>query len=235
VNLLGDFGGGGLICALGILLALIERNRSGCGQVVDAAMIDGAAYLSTFIYKMNSDGMWGQRGTNMLDSGSHFYEVYRTKDDKFISVGAIEPQFYDQLLKGLKLDSSSLPAQMDKSSWLKMKELFATIFASKTRMEWMTIFDGTDACVAPIMDMNEVMDHSHSKERNLLSTDGTGTPLPTPSPRLSRTPAKIAFQIDPLPGQHTLQVLKEFGFKKEEIDQFTSLGAINRPNSQSKL
>jgi len=226
VNLLGDFAGGGMLCALGIALALLERVQSGKGQIVDAAMVDGAAYLSTFVYKFRNAGMWrDERGTNMLDSGAPFYDTYRTKDDQFVSVGAIESQFYAALLKGLELDAAAMPHQMDQAKWPETAARFSEIFASKTRDEWCAIFDGTDACVAPVLGLGEAGEHPANRARRLLIPDGAGKPEPAPAPRLSRTPGD---GTRPLPqvGEHTREVLAEYGFSTVEISRLIETGAI---------
>ncbi|KAJ3332069.1 hypothetical protein HDU76_001404 [Blyttiomyces sp. JEL0837] len=232
-NILGDFAGGGMLCAMGILIALYERQKSGLGQVIDSAMIDGASYLSSFIVKMKQNGVWNEpRGENLLDSGAHFYETYKTKDGKYMAVGAIEPQFYAALLKGLELDPSTLPDQLDTSNWASQKQHFIKIFASKTQSEWRAIFDGTDACVTPILDFDEVMKLDHNRDRGFMvkpaeaGNDGKGDAgisdgyEPRPAPRLSRTPGrhiKVREAGDPEVGQHTVMVLKEFGVGEEEI------------------
>jgi len=209
INLLGDFAGGGMLCALGITLALLERAHSGKGQVVDAAMVDGAAYLSTFIYKFRNAGMWrDERGTNMLDGGAPFYDTYRTKDGHYMSVGAIEPQFYAALLKGLGLDASTMPQQMDQSSWPPTAAKFAEIFASRSRAEWCQVFDGTDACVAPVLGLGEADDHPHNQARTLLISDRKGKREPSPAPRLSRTPGEVRHPGRAL-GADTDEVLEE--------------------------
>ena len=226
VNLLGDFAGGGMLCALGICLALLERAHSGKGQIVDAAMVDGAAYLSTFVYKFRNSGMWrDDRGTNMLDTGAPFYDTYRTKDGEYVSVGAIEPQFYAALLAGMGLDASTMPHQMDQAKWAETAQRFSEIFASKTRAEWSAIFDGTDACVAPILNLAEVADHPHNAARTVLIPDGRGKLEPAPAPRLSRTPGDGS---RPLPdvGQHTRAVLAEYGFAEGEVARLIEAGAV---------
>ncbi len=185
VNLLGDFAGGGMLCALGIALALVERAQSGKGQIVDAAMVDGAAYLSTFVYKFRNAGMWrDERGTNMLDTGAPFYDTYRTKDGKYVSVGAIESHFYAALLTGLGLDAAAMPHQMDQAKWPETAARFAEIFASRTRDEWCAVFDGTDACVAPVLSLGEAAEHPHNRARQLLIADTAGKTEPAPAPRL---------------------------------------------------
>lgn len=226
VNLLGDFAGGGMLCALGICLALLERIGSGKGQVVDAAMVDGSAYLSTFVYKFRNAGMWrDERGTNMLDTGAPFYDTYRTADGQYMSVGAIEPQFYAALLQGLGLDPATMPQQMDQSKWRETAARFTEIFASKTRAEWCAIFDGTDACVAPVMNLGEVADHPHNAARGLLIRDQQGKPEPAPAPRLSRTPGDGSRPL-PQVGEHTRAVLGEYGFAADEIERLFAAGAV---------
>jgi alpha-methylacyl-CoA racemase len=226
INLLGDFAGGGMLCALGITLALLERGRSGKGQIVDAAMVDGAAYLGTFLYRFRAMGMWSdERGTNLLDGGAPFYETYRTKDGKFMSVGAIEPQFYAALLRGLGLDAAKMPHQMDKAHWEATAARFAEIFAAKTRDEWCAVFDGTDACVAPVLGLGEVPEHPHPRARELLIANEQGNLEPAPAPRLSRTPGRVRSGI-PKPGEHTDTVLAELGFDRAEIQALRQAGAI---------
>lgn len=233
VNLLGDFAGGGLMCAFGIVLALFERNQSGRGQVIDSAMIDGAAYLSTFIHKHYKAGIWSiDSGTNMLDTGAPFYEVYETKDNRHVSVGAIEPQFYAQLITGLGFDSVDLPDQHDRDQWPKLKEIFEKKFKQKTLGEWRSIFDETDACVAPVLKLTDLMDHPHNKERQLVSPFDS---LPTPAPRLSRTPAQTVSgdEKDFEPGTHSIQILEKFGFSSEDIRSFAQNNVIG--GAKSKL
>ena len=215
-NLLGDFAGGGMLCAMGILLALIERNHSGAGQVVDAAMVDGAANISTFFWGLlGNQLMTLDIGTNMLDSGAPYYQSYETADGKFMSVGAIEGRFYAELLKGLEIDPSTLPYQHDMGRWPEMRDRFAEVFKTKTREEWVAIFDGKDACVAPILDMDEVDDHRHNKQRHLL-IEVDGVSQPSPAPRLSRTPGSVQ-KPGTRRGSETREILKELGYTKEEI------------------
>lgn len=227
INLLGDFAGGGLACALGILLALIERSRSGQGQVVDAAMVDGAAYLAAFLYKFRSTGFWSdERGTNLLDGAAPFYDTYRTKDGQYMSVGAIEPQFYAALLEGLGLDAATMPNQNSRTHWEETAKKFTEIFASRTRDEWCAVFDGTDACVAPVLGLGEVADHPHPKARHLLLRDENGNCEPAPAPRLSRTPGAVRRPM-PKVGQHTDEVLRAFGLREDEIAPLKKSGAIS--------
>ena len=215
-NLLGDFAGGGMLCAMGILLALVERNRSGKGQVVDAAMVDGAASLATMFYGLLANRLMTlDIGTNPLDSGAPFYQAYETADGKFVSVGAIEGRFYAELIRGMGIDPASLPPQNDKEHWPATTARFAEIFRQKTRDQWVEIFEGTDACVAPVLDLDEVDRHPHNRKRDLIM-DVDGVPQPAPAPRLSRTPGAVAG--DPVArGTHTRQVLAQIGYPDTEI------------------
>jgi alpha-methylacyl-CoA racemase len=218
-NTLGDFAGGGLLCALGILLALFERERSGKGQVIDAAMLDGASSLITLFH-----GLLGNRlmtpdiGTNLLDSGAPFYETYETADGRFLAVGAIEGRFYAELLKGLEVDPDSLPHQYDMAKWPEMRDRLAEVFKTRTRDEWMAVFDGMDACVAPVLELDEVREHPHNRERGLLVTL-EGLTQPAPAPRLSRTPGR-AVHAGAARGAHTREILRELGFDEKEMENF---------------
>ncbi|NWQ70572.1 AMACR racemase, partial [Neopipo cinnamomea] len=223
VNLLADFAGGGVMCALGIVIALYERATSGRGQIIDASMVKGVAYLSSFLWKSQNVGIWSRpRGENLLDGGAPFYEIYRTSDGKFMAVGAIEPQFYEQLIKGLGLDSNELPIQMSISDWPEMKKKFASIFAQKTQAEWCSIFDGTDACVTPVLSLNDVASHQHNKQRSSFIKNDQGEISPRPAPLLSRTPAVPSCERDPFIGEHTEEILLENGFTKQEIAKLHS-------------
>jgi alpha-methylacyl-CoA racemase len=224
VNLLGDFAGGGMLCAMGIAMALFERTRSGAGQVIDAAMVDGAAHLSSFIFGFRGAGMWSDdRGTNMLDTGAPFYDTYETSDGEFMSVGAIEPQFYAALLEGLGLTGDDAPKQWDQSIWPQTVETFTKTFKSKTRTEWTSIFDGTDACVAPVLKLGEVAEHPHNAERKSFAEGVGGYTFPAAAPRMSRTPGQAASEA-PLPCANSEQVLTELGLSAEEI------GALKESN-----
>ena len=219
-NLLGDFAGGGMLCAMGIFLALIERNRSGKGQVVDAAMVDGAANLSTLFYGLLANHLMTlDIGTNMLDSGAPYYQTYKTADGKFMAVGAIEGRFYQEFLKGLNLDPSSLPHQNERGRWPEMTARFAETFKTRTRDEWTSIFEGKDACVAPVLELNEVDQHPHNVERELL-VDLDGALQPSPAPRLSRTPGRAQRPGKPR-GSETREILKELGYSAQEIKAFS--------------
>jgi alpha-methylacyl-CoA racemase len=211
LNMVGDFGGGGIFLAFGLLAALLERGRSGRGQVVDAAMVDGAAVLMTMIWGMYQSGAFNlEPGTNLLDSGAHFYEVYETSDGKYISLGSIEPQFYAELLDLLGLDPRSLPEQMDASRWPSLKTRFEALFRTRTREEWCRILEGTDVCFAPVLSMPEAAAHPHARARGAFVEAG-GMQQPAPAPRFSRTPP--AAPTPPArPGQHTDAALADWGF-----------------------
>jgi len=216
-NLLGDFAGGGMLCAMGILLALMERSRSGKGQVVDSAMVDGVAHLSTFFHGLlGNDLITLDIGTNTLDSGAPYYQAYETADGKFMAVGAIESRFYKELLKGLNLDPASLPDQNDREKWPALQARFTEIFKNKTRQEWEAVFEGKDACVSPVLTLDEVDQHQHNRDRNLfIELDGYNQP--GPAPRLSRTPGRTGRPANPR-GSETKDVLKELGCSGKEIE-----------------
>jgi alpha-methylacyl-CoA racemase len=187
LNLIGDFAGGGMLLAVGVLAALLERERSGRGQVVDAAMVDGSALLTSFLHGMLGAGMWpGGRGENLLDGGAPFYDTYRTSDGGFMAVGALEPPFYAALVAGLGL--SDLPDQYDRDGWPVLRERFAACFASRSRAHWTSVFAGLDACVTPVLSPREAPDHPHNRARRTF-VEVDGHPQPAPAPRFSRTPA----------------------------------------------
>jgi alpha-methylacyl-CoA racemase len=226
LNLVGDFGGGGMLLAFGVVCALLEAQRSGEGQVVDAAMVDGAAVLMTMFHAFRAMGIWNdERGTNLLDTGAYFYEVYETADGKYVSIGSLEPQFYATLLDKLGLaDDPEMPRQHDRSQWPAMKERFAEIFRTKTRDEWCELLEGTDACFAPVLSMAEAPHHPHNEHRGTFVTRN-GVVQPAPAPRFSRTPAEI--QRPPaFPGQHTDEALVEWGFDPDRVAELRRAGAI---------
>jgi alpha-methylacyl-CoA racemase len=225
LNLVGDFGGGGLMLAYGVVCALLEREKSGEGQVVDAAMVDGAAALMTIFHGALQSGWWREeRGTNMLDTGAHFYDVYETSDGKYVSIGSIEPQFYAELLEKTGLAGEDLPHQMDRSGWDSLKARLEEIFRSKTRDEWCEIIEGSDVCFAPVLSMTEAQRHPHIRARQTFVEVG-GSPQPGPAPRFSRTEAKISGP-PPHAGQHTDELLAESGFAAAEIVKLRETGAI---------
>lgn len=226
LNLVGDFGGGGMFLAFGIACALLEAKNSGKGQVVDAAMVDGAATLMSMFWGMKAMGFWQpERGTNMLDTGAPFYDVYETSDNKFISIGSIEPQFYSELLRLSGLgELDDFPNQMDRGQWPAMKETVAEIFMRKTRDEWCELMEHTDVCFAPVLSMEEATEHPHNVERGTFTEVG-GVTQQSPAPRFSRTKPEIQGPASH-PGQHTDQVLADFGFDADAVAQLRESGAI---------
>ncbi|MBV9661427.1 MAG: CoA transferase [Acidimicrobiales bacterium] len=226
LNLVGDFGGGGMFLAFGIVCALLEADRSGEGQVVDAAMVDGAAVLATMMYGFKGVGVWKERGTNLLDTGAWFYEVYETADGRFISLGPIEGHFLGELVRlvGLAGPGERLPRQYDRSSWPAMKERLAAIIKTRTRDEWCELLEGTDVCFAPVLTPEEAVTHPHNASRGTFTEVG-GVVQPAPAPRFSRTRPEIAGP-PPRPGQDTNQALADWGFSTSEIDQLREAGVV---------
>jgi alpha-methylacyl-CoA racemase len=225
LNLVGDFGGGGMLLAFGMVAAILSARQTGRGQVIDAAMVDGAASLMTMTYTLRRAGVWNdQRGTNLLDTGAHFYEVYETSDGGYMGVGAIEPQFYAALLEGLGLTDEEMPGQNDREAWPAMKARFAAIFASKTRAEWEAIFDGTDACAAPVLTSAEAHLHPHNQHRGTF-IEINGVVQPAPSPRFEGTPGSIR-RPPPNPGQYGDEALGDWGLDVGEITKLRESGAI---------
>ena len=227
LNLVGDFGGGGMLLAFGVVCALLEAARSGQGQVIDAAMVDGAALLAGMIHGLRASGAWGERGTNLLDTGAWFYEVYETADGRYISLGSIEPQFREEMVRltGLAGDGAGdLPSQQDQSTWPAMKERMAALIRTRTRDEWSGIMEGTDACFAPVLSAEEAAAHPHNVERATFVTSD-GVLQPAPAPRFSRTPAAIAGP-PARPGEHTDSALSGWGFGPDEIAKLRDAGAI---------
>jgi len=225
LNLVGDFGGGGMLLAYGVVCALLEKARSGQGQVVDAAMVDGASALMGMIYAMKSMGVWrDERGTNMLDTGSHFYDVYETRDAKYVSIGSIEPQFYALLLQQLGLEGEKLPPQMDREQWAALKVRVAEIFKTRTRDEWSAIMEGTDVCYAPVLDLDEAPEHAHLKQRKTF-VEAAGVIQPAPAPRFSRTAPELV-RPPSFEGQHTDEVLADFGFDAERVAALRDAKAV---------
>jgi alpha-methylacyl-CoA racemase len=231
LNLVGDFGGGGMLLALGVCAALVERASSGKGQVIDAAMVDGAALLLAPVFPAHSMGLWhDERGTNALDGGAPFYDCYECADGRWISVGAIEAAFYAQLLVGLGLVGADgqplddLPDQDDESSWPRMKVRFAAIFATRPRDAWLETFEGMDACVAPVLTMGEVADDPHVRARRTY-VERDGVVQAAPAPRFDRTPATLDRPPAP-PGHHTDEILAEAGFAPHEVTSLRAARAI---------
>ncbi len=225
LNLVGDFGGGGMLLAFGMLAAILSARTTGTGQVVDAAMVDGAAALMAMTYTLRSAGIWlDERGTNMLDTGAHFYEVYECADGGYFGVGAIEPQFYAELMRLLGLGDEDLSTQMDRDTWPAMKERFAAIFATRTRDEWEAVFAGTDACAAPVLSPGEAPDHPHNQARGTF-TEVAGVVQPAPAPRFVGTPGAIR-RPPPHPGQFGDEALADWGLSDQRVADLRSSGAI---------
>jgi alpha-methylacyl-CoA racemase len=225
LNLVGDFGGGGMFLAFGVVCALLERERSGEGQVVDAAMIDGSAVLMTMMWGLRALGVWSdEMAVNLLDTGAPFYEVYETADGKFISLGSLEPQFYAELLERTGLASEELPPQMDREGWPRLRDRFTELFKTKTREEWCAILEETDVCFAPVLPMPEAAEHPHMKYRSVIVEDH-GVRQPAPAPRFSRTPGAIQGPAA-WPGEHTDAVLGDWGFAADEIAKLREVGAV---------
>ena len=226
LNLVGDFGGGGMYLAFGLVCALLEAKSSGKGQVVDTAMVDGAASLMNMFWAMKASGVWSdERGSNLLDTGSHFYDVYECGDGTYISLGSIEPQFYAELLELSGLgEADDLPRQMDREQWPAMKERVSALIKTKTRAEWCEIMEHSDVCFAPVLTMDEATQHPHNVERGTF-VDAFGLTQAAPAPRFSRTEPAIT-KPAPHPGQHTDEVLAQFGFDTDDIEKLHQTGAI---------
>ena len=225
LNLVGDFGGGGMMLAFGITAALLNARSTGVGQVVDAAMTDGSASLMSMTHAFKNAGLWEEaRGANMLDTGAHFYEVYKTADGGFMAVGAIERKFYAELLKGIGLEGHDLPDQMDRSSWPAMKERFAAIFATKTRDEWTEIFEGVDACTTPVLSPFEAPAHHHNVGRDTF-VEVAGVVQPAPAPRFSQTPSAIS-KPPSTPGADTDTALSSWGVALDRIARLRESGGL---------
>jgi alpha-methylacyl-CoA racemase len=216
LNLIGDFGGGGMMFAFGVLCALLESRQSGTGQVVDAAMLDGSALLGAMLFGLRAHGSWSdQRGTNILAGASHFYDTYLCADAKFISIGPIEPQFYALLLKLCGINTPDFDQQMRTDDWPELKAKIAAVFKSKSRQEWCDLLEGTDACFAPVLDMSEAPQHHHNRTRGTF-IDLDGVIQPAPAPRFSRTIPEVS-SPPAYPGQHSAAILKDWHISEERI------------------
>jgi alpha-methylacyl-CoA racemase len=223
LNLVGDFGGGGMLLAFGIACALVEARRSGKGQVVDAAMVDGASLLAAMFAGMLATKRWSEvRGENLLDTGAPWYDVYETKDGKYVAIGSIEPKFYEELLLRLGLQGQALPKQMDRKGWPALRKLFAEKFSEKTRDEWCSVFEGSDACFAPVLTFSEARAHPHNVARRGF-VESSRVAQPAPAPRFSRTPGAIR-GAPPERGEGGRQALLDWGFSAVEVENFKSLG-----------
>jgi alpha-methylacyl-CoA racemase len=226
LNLVGDFGGGGMFLGFGIVCGLFEAQRTGQGQVVDAAMVDGAATLMSMMWGMMKLGVWDEQlGVNLLDTGAPFYDTYETADGKFISLGSLEPQFYAELMAKLGLATDSdLPTQMERTRWEELRERFTALFKTKTRSEWDEVLRGSDACYAPVLTMTEAAQDPHIKARDTIIERG-GVLQPAPAPRFSRTTPTVE-RDSPWPGQQTDEALADWGFTTGEIAKLREAGAV---------
>jgi alpha-methylacyl-CoA racemase len=229
LNMVGDFGGGGMFLAYGVVCALLEAQRSGAGQVIDTAMVDGAAVLMSMFWTMSSTGMFDpdRPGTGLLDTGAHFYDVYECADGKYISIGSIEPQFYAELLRltGLEGDAG-FADQMNKAEWPNLKTRIAQVFLARTRDEWCEIMEATDVCFAPVLTINEAAEHPHNVERGTF-IEVAGKTQPKPAPRFSRTVPEVK-SAPAHPGQHTTEVLSAWGMDAARIEALLASGAVRQ-------
>ncbi len=225
LNLVGDFGGGALYLAFGLLAGIVEARASGKGQVVDCAMIDGAASLMTMFYGMKAAGIWNNnRSDNLLDGGAHFYDTYECADGQWLAVGAIEPQFHALLVKGLGLPADAFPAQMSRDQWPDYSRRVAEVIRTRTRDDWMNVFDGTDACVAPVLSMDEAPKHHHNAERKTF-VEAFGVTQPGPAPRFSRTAGAVN-GVPAVAGRSSQDVLTSWAIAPERAADFLKSGAV---------
>ena len=227
LNMVGDFGGGGMLLAFGVVCALLEAQKSGMGQVIDAAMVDGVAILMSMFWAFRQIGHFNESepGTNLLDTGAHFYDVYKCLDDKYVSIGSIEPQFYSVLLEktGLAADPT-FANQMDSTLWPTLKARLAEVMLTKTSDEWCALMEGTDVCFAPVLTMSQAMQHPHNVERKTF-VEIAGVTQPAPAPRFSRTPSAVP--TPPAhPGQHSREILRDWGFADSKIESLLVSGAV---------
>jgi alpha-methylacyl-CoA racemase len=225
LNLVGDFGGGGMLLALGVVAALLAAGRSGQGQVVDAAMVDGAALLTTQLHELLAAGLWSERrGANLLDGGAPFYGVYETADGRHLAVGALEPEFYAELLRRVGLDPADLPAQLDPAGWPELRQRLAAVFRTRTREDWSRLLEGTDACVAPVLSPSEAPTHPHIQARATFVPVGDVL-QPAPAPRFSRTPCAIPVP-PPGPDADPEPILAAWGIPPAAVVRLRASGAI---------
>jgi alpha-methylacyl-CoA racemase len=224
LNLVGDYGGGAMMLAFGMLAAIVSAQRTGEGQVVDASMVEGSSLLATLIHSMRDLGMWtDEAGTNLLDSGAHFYEVYECADGGHFAVGALEPQFYAELLRLLELNPEEFP-QMERERWSEMKHAFAQVFLTRTRDEWAEVFAGSEACATPVLGLGEAASHPHNAARGSFVEVG-GRMQPAPAPRFSATPSAVPGPA-PEPGADTDAALAAWGVEPAEIAELRDQGAL---------
>lgn len=229
LNLLADFAGGSVMCALGIVLALFERTKSGKGQIIDASMTESLAYIASWMFKSRDLPIWsGEPGTNVLDGGFHFYNTYKTKDGKYMAVGSMEAPFYSDLLKGLELSEAEYGqfSEIDKST-----QKFEQVFLQKTQEEWRQIFEKLDACVTPVLDFDSIDKYEYYESTNTFKRDSNNRIVPGPAPRLSNTPGEsVGHKPTPVPGQDTIPILQELGYSKSDIDDLIKNGYVYAHN-----
>ncbi|MGB9106199.1 MAG: CaiB/BaiF CoA-transferase family protein [Terriglobales bacterium] len=225
LNLVGDFGGGGMLLAFGIVCGILHARQTGVGQVVDAAILDGSALLMAMVYGWKAAGEWStEKGVNLLDGGAHFYNTYECADGKWVAVGAFEPHFYAHLLELAGIQDPAFASHMDRSRWPELKAALASVFKSKSRDEWCSLLEGTDACFAPVLDLNEAPRHPHNRSRGtFIAVDGVIQPAP--APRFTCSPADTPTGAMPA-GQHTEEVLADWGFTTAEIANLKARGTI---------
>jgi alpha-methylacyl-CoA racemase len=225
LNYVADFGGGGMLLAVGVLSALWERERSGAGQVVDASMVEGAALITTLLHELRARDLWSERrGGNLFDGSAPFYATYTCADGRFVAVGALEPQFWAELLSGLGLADQDLPDQHDPAGWPQLKELIAGVFVTRTRQEWADLFAESDACVTPVLSPFEAHEHPHNIARGTF-TEVDGMIQPAPAPRFSRTPGAVSSR-SPRLGEHTGAALTDWGLSEQEIAALRDARAV---------
>ena len=225
LNLIGDFGGGAMMLAFGLVCGLLEARQSGKGQVIDAAMTDGAALLTGMVYGYKAYGGWSnRRAANLLDGGAHFYDSYACADGKFIAIGAIEPQFYQLMLELCAIDDADFRRQMDVALWPQLHDKLAALFKTKTRAQWCELMEGSDVCFAPVLDLDEAPQHPHNLARQTF-IEVEGVVQPAPAPRFSRTPAQLS-RPPAEAGQHSAEILADWGLSTDEITQLRDDDAI---------
>ncbi|WP_157260607.1 CaiB/BaiF CoA transferase family protein [Patulibacter minatonensis] len=232
LSLAGDFGGGGMVLAMGILAALVERHASGLGQTIDASMVDGSATLATAFYGFAQTGAWStERGTNLVDGGAPFYDTYETADGRWLALGPLEPAFYAAALRVLGLDGEDLPAQDDRSGWPVLRERFAATIRTRTRDAWVEAADGVECCISAVLGVDEVADDPHLRARGTFA-EHHGLVQPTPSPRFDRTPARLGLR-PPLPGEHTEEALGDWGLPADRVADLAARGVAGRAGAAS--
>jgi len=235
INILGDFAGGSMVAVVGILLALFERSSTGNGQVVESSITEGASYISSFIHRSKGMFIWnGERGDNLLDSGAHFYDTYQTKDGRYMAVGAIEPKFYEAFMNGLDMECD-FSDQFNHGKWKELKQEIANTFKRKSQQEWIDIYEHLDACVTPVLNFQQAVNHEHNISNHSFMQNANGNYEPTPAPKLSRTPGINVSRGDPKVGEHTVEILKEVGYNSKEVDEFLQNQYVEQYQAKSSL